>query len=222
MNRSPRLLGAIAIAAFTLSGCTDAAGYDLDNLLARTKVLSMLRETPSYQPYDMPRLPAPGSVPSSAPLGESATFTQLQLDSVGAVLANPLPATPEVIARGQIVYERQCSVCHGVEGDGAGTVVGPGRFPPSTALREAPTAARSDGYIYAVTRVGRGLMPAYGDRVSHDDRWAVVHYIRQLQGGLAPAAGAPPAGTQPVDETPGAEFPAAVETGVDTGQSELQ
>jgi mono/diheme cytochrome c family protein len=194
MNRRFRQsLGLVALGTLALGGCTDAAGYDLDRFFGRFPVLSTMRGTVTYQPHDMPRLPAPGSVPSSTPLGdEMAPFTQLQLDSVGAALTNPLQATPEVLARGQVVYERQCSVCHGVAGDGAGTVVGPGRFPSATALRDPATAARSDGYLYGVIRVGRGLMPAYGERVSHDDRWAVVHYMRQLQGG-APATTTAPA-----------------------------
>ena len=46
----------------------------------------------------------------------------------------------------------------------------------------------SDGYIYGMIRVGRGLMPAYGYRVTHFDRWHIVNYVRQLQG---PASAAP-------------------------------
>jgi prenyltransferase beta subunit len=30
-------------------------------------------------------------------------------------------------------------------------------------------------------RVGRGLMPSYGARITHFDRWHVVNYVRQLQ-----------------------------------------
>ena len=42
-------------------------------------------------------------------------------------------------------------------------------------------AAYSDQYIYAMIRVGRGLMPEYGSRITHFDRWHVVNYVRQLQ-----------------------------------------
>jgi hypothetical protein len=30
-------------------------------------------------------------------------------------------------------------------------------------------------------RVGRGLMPAYGPRITHFDRWKIVNYVRLLQ-----------------------------------------
>ena len=39
----------------------------------------------------------------------------------------------------------------------------------------------SDGYIYGIMRVGRGLMPPYGHQISHFDRWNIVNYIRVLQ-----------------------------------------
>ncbi len=46
-----------------------------------------------------------------------------------------------------------------------------------------PIAQRhSDGMLYAIVRHGRGLMPAYGDRLRGEDRWHVVNYVRQLQG----------------------------------------
>jgi hypothetical protein len=40
---------------------------------------------------------------------------------------------------------------------------------------------RTDGYIYGMIRVGRGLMPPYGHQVAHFDRWNIVNYVRQLQ-----------------------------------------
>ncbi len=213
----------MALGTLSLGGCTDAAGYDLDVLFGYFPVLSTMRGTVSYQPHTLPRLPAPGSVPVSSPLGDAeAPFTQLQLDSVGAALVNPVPATPEVLTRGQVMYERQCSVCHGVPGDGAGTVVGPGRFPSATAVRDPATAARSDGYLYGVIRVGRGLMPAYGERISYEDRWAIVHYMRQLQGRAPGAPVVTPAGEVPGATAPGLapepQLPPVADTAAPAGQ----
>jgi mono/diheme cytochrome c family protein len=83
--------------------------------------------------------------------------------------------------------------------------VGPGKFPTAPAINGAATAARSDGYIYGVIVVGRGLMPAYGEKVTHADRWAVVTYLRQLQaqGGAAAAVPAAPTTVNPPDVTAG-------------------
>ena len=54
-----------------------------------------------------------------------------------------------------------------------------GYVPPLTADM---TKQRSDGYIYAIIRHGRGIMPRYGDKIQGIDRWHVVNYVRQLQG----------------------------------------
>jgi mono/diheme cytochrome c family protein len=179
MKRRLIALGVLALAA---TGCTDAAGYDLDYIMGRVPFLSTMRRSVSYDPQTLPRLPAPGSVPFSSPNGAVVpVFAQAQLDSAAATLTNPLPASPDVIARGAAVYANQCFTCHGDGGAGNGPVVGAGRFPMGPPLNGPAAAGRSDGYIYGVIRVGRGLMPSYGDRVGDNDRWAIVHYLRQLQ-----------------------------------------
>ncbi len=202
---------AISFLIVGMSGCTDWALYDLDVFWGKIPMLSVMRESVAFDPQELPRLPAEGSIPVATPIGDvPPPFTQLQLDSVGAVLTNPLQPTDEVLARGQVVYERNCAVCHGDSGTGDGTIVGPGRFPTPPDLTAAASAARSPGYVYGVIRVGRGLMPAYGSRITHSDRWAVVTYLRQAQGVgnaatvAAPADAAAPA---PTDSAAVAETP---------------
>ena len=43
----------------------------------------------------------------------------------------------------------------------------------------------SDGALYGMVvdaqRMGRGLMPRYGDKIHGADRWDVVNYVRGLQ-----------------------------------------
>ncbi len=190
---SPRSICAFVLVVAAVSGCTDAGGYDLDYVMGRARILSTMRSTVAWEPQTLPLLPAEGTVPVLSPMGEVVpTFTQAQLDSVGAVLTNPIAATPAILARGEAVYRNQCFVCHGAQGEGNGPVVGGGRFPLGPSLTTGPAVGRADGYLYGIIRVGRGLMPAYGERVTHDDRWAVVMYLRQLQGGAPPAVAAAP------------------------------
>jgi mono/diheme cytochrome c family protein len=220
-GRRARGFASVALASLAASGCTDWAGYDLDYLMGRTAVLATMRSTVSFDPQSFARLPVPGTVPFSSPVGELLPpFTQAQLDSVAATLTSPLQPTPDVLSRGAYIYSNQCFACHGEAGAGNGPVVGAGKFPLGPVLNGGTAAARSDGYLYAIIRVGRGLMPPYGDRVSHDDRWALVHYLRQLQGQsgalTAPAAATPAAGAAGAAQ-PGAPQPAGAQP-AGTGQ----
>ncbi len=61
--------------------------------------------------------------------------------------------------------------------------------PPSfhqARLRDAP-----DRHFFDVITQGYGVMPSYADRVTPQDRWAIVAYIRALQlSQAAPSAAA--------------------------------
>ena len=208
---------ALAGALLALPACTDWAAYDLDVASGAVPQFSTMRDDVVPDPYQMLREPVPGTVPAVHPLGDvPAPYTQAQLDSVAPTLANPLQPTAQVLARGRLQYERNCSVCHGALGDGQGSVIdAQTKFPYAPPVNAGPALARSDGYLYAVIDVGRGLMPPYGSRMTHLDRWAVVTYLRRLQGaGAAPGAqpAVPPAGAAagtaaPVAPQPGAAQP---------------
>jgi mono/diheme cytochrome c family protein len=205
-----RAVVALLTGLVATTGCTDWAGYDLDYAWSAIPALSTMRRSVNFDPYDMPRLPPENSIALETGNGDTPPhFSQAQLDSAAATLRNPFAASGSaaVLARGQFVYSTQCSVCHGPQGAGNGTVVGAGRFPFAPAINGPATAARSDGYIYAVVAVGRGLMPAYGEKVTHTDRWAVVSYVRQLQGQSATPAAVPgvPTVVNPPDATPGGQ-----------------
>jgi mono/diheme cytochrome c family protein len=77
-------------------------------------------------------------------------------------------------------YQTYCAVCHGTTAVGDGPLVGQGKLPFATNLLLPATEERTDGYLYAVVRVGRGLMPSYR-RIPQAERWAVVNYVRYLQ-----------------------------------------
>jgi mono/diheme cytochrome c family protein len=195
----------VAMLAVAVGGCTR-----VEEMLSAIPALNFMRVSPALDPHEAPR-PAPvGSVPYRSP-GERweppVERTEAALRAWGDTLTNPLPMSDAVLARGQEVYDVFCSVCHGPQGHGDGQLVGPGLFPFAIDLTLPATADRSDGYLYAVTRIGRGLMPAY-QRVPPSDRWAVVNYMRQLQAGPAGAPD-PATGPDPADTGAGEPQPAA-------------
>ncbi len=200
MKRSERVvqLAALALAAISASACTQ-----IDNALASVPVFAFLREAPSFDPYEMPRLPAPGSVPFASPQGRVLPVIEPSEAGLNAFAASPHGSNPyealagdeQWVAYGQEMYDRHCMVCHGTEGRGDGPVIGPDLFPMGMSLVTGNAPGRTDGYMYGIIRVGRGLMPAYGGRTTDAERWAIVNYVNRLQAaaGAAEAPAAPAA-----------------------------
>lgn len=77
----------------------------------------------------------------------------------------------ETLSLGKRIYEINCAACHGE--DGVGTVLGAADF---TDLRLVDDRAPRDFYLL-VTQ-GKGSMPAWQGRLSQDERWAVIDFLR--------------------------------------------
>ncbi len=188
------LLGTLLV---VLGGCTR-----VEEMLSAIPALNFMRVSPALDPWEAPRPAPPGAVPVESPAERWEPVverTEAALRAWGDTLANPLPMSEPVLDRGREVFANYCAVCHGPEGQGDGPLVGPGMFPFATNITLPATAERTDGYLYAVTRIGRGLMPAY-QRVPPSDRWAVVNYMRQLQQGDAVAQETAGAAEQPAEQ----------------------
>jgi mono/diheme cytochrome c family protein len=202
MRKGANALAVALAVALASAGCTQ-----FENAMASVPVFSFLRNAPFFDPYEAPRPAPPNSVPFLSPAGDvpgpivtTALVTDAGLIAFGERTPNPLPMSDTAaLSYGKVMFDRHCSVCHGPQGSGGGTIVGPGKFPPIVPnLMLSKAVALSDGYIYGIIAAGRGLMPAYGARMNHMERWATVNYLRQLQrtGAVAPAPAAAPA--QPV------------------------
>jgi mono/diheme cytochrome c family protein len=88
--------------------------------------------------------------------------------------------TREALTRGRERFNIYCTPCHGAAGDGNGYITERG-FPHPPTYHSERLRGVSDAYIFDVITHGYGVMYPYGDRVSADDRWAIVAYIRALQ-----------------------------------------
>jgi mono/diheme cytochrome c family protein len=122
---------------------------------------------------------------------ESSTFftdgqasRQLPAGTVprGAILSTqgPPPVTLAMIERGQQRYNVFCSPCHDRVGNGRGMIVLRGfKQPPS--FHEARLRGMPAEYFVQVMTEGYGVMPAYAEEVSLQDRWAIAAYMRALQ-----------------------------------------
>lgn len=110
-----------------------------------------------------------------------------------AVTLDELPASNPSLARGEKIYRSQCSLCHGIAGQGDGPT-GAALTPPPSKLADAVffrDASPLDFYRRVTIGVAGTAMPAYEGSLSLDDRWAVALYASTLR--LPAARGAVPA-----------------------------
>lgn len=179
---------ALILAALALSGCTT-----VDRAVGAVPWFTTMRDQPGARPFEgpadstgtRPRFLAPeGSIPVTGREDSLSLFDPAGLRITDG-LRNPMVPGAASLARGGKIFGTYCSVCHGTQGGGNGTVAG--RFGYVPDLTQDMTRQRSDGYLYAVIRHGRGIMPRYGDKIRDTrDRWHVVNYVRSLQGAVTP------------------------------------
>jgi mono/diheme cytochrome c family protein len=142
---------------------------------------------PKYMPDDPSSFFQDGrsdrpEVPGTVARGHLRTDELLYTGRVNGVLADqfPFPVTREVLERGRERFNIYCTPCHDYTGSGQGMIVRRGFQPPpsyhSDRLRKAPA-----GHFFEVMTNGYGAMYSYAGRITPEDRWAIVAYIRALQ-----------------------------------------
>jgi mono/diheme cytochrome c family protein len=84
------------------------------------------------------------------------------------------------MARGQDRYTIYCAPCHGALGDGNGITkqYGMGATP---SYHDARLRQMAEGELYNTITNGKGNMLSYADKITPEDRWAVIAYVRALQ-----------------------------------------
>lgn len=104
--------------------------------------------------------------------------------AIAEVLNNPFPITTAGLEKGKALYNIQCAICHGEKGDGAGYLVRDdgGKYPvqPANFLLD-DLINSSNGRYYHALIYGKNLMGGYSDKLSYEERWQVIQYIRSLQ-----------------------------------------
>ncbi|MBI4241459.1 MAG: c-type cytochrome, partial [Candidatus Rokubacteria bacterium] len=97
------------------------------------------------------------------------------------------PASPDLVALGRRVYEKQCAACHGLDGRGEGEAAyllypKPRDFTASKfALVSAWERVPTDEDLFRT--ISRGMpgsaMPSWG-HLSEEERWGLVHYVKSF------------------------------------------
>jgi mono/diheme cytochrome c family protein len=120
---------------------------------------------------------------------------------------NPLPPL-DTIAKieAERLFLINCAICHGPKLDGNGPLVndGNGPWPGVPAILNGTVAKyrdMPDGQMYYSITYGKNLMGSYAGQVTPQQRWAIIHYIKDFQAKGQGAATIPAGGAKAQSET---------------------
>ena len=209
MRRGVVLLALAALASVLLAGCSNAGtsrgSYPID-------FFTEMHYAQSYKIQEPPSLSAPSvSVPTTAGMGVGyvldlsepfASEVEYTL-SEALGLENPVPRDTAILEMGAGLFQTNCAVCHGASGAGDGPMAqglqdagytglyGADKPAPADLTANGPTVNKPSGEIFQVLtegytgtyRIPDRVMPPFRKLLTAEERWALVHYIRSLQGG---------------------------------------
>jgi mono/diheme cytochrome c family protein len=94
-------------------------------------------------------------------------------------MKNPIAIDDSTMITGKDLYTEHCKSCHGTKGKGDGTKAE--KIEILCGDFTSPDYAKaSDGEAYWKTTEGRKPMPSFKEKLSDNERWAVIYYVRSL------------------------------------------
>ena len=143
------------------------------------RVFSEMANGPAYGSQSEHGLFADGRTQRPAVPGTVARGAAFEGDRTRKDRKNPIRPDLAALSRGKFVFDNYCAHCHGSKGRGDGAVATAfSGFAISVAGKG--TYDLKDGELFQIVSYGRNLMPAHASQVRIEDRWKVVHYLRDL------------------------------------------
>jgi cytochrome c oxidase cbb3-type subunit II len=108
-----------------------------------------------------------------------------QIDRSYWLSGNPLPVTEQNLLRGKTIFLQRCVGCHGLAGDGKGPGAKFMSPPPADFTDKDDACCGGDtgpgDFYYRILRGWTGTgMENFGDRLSVDDIWRVVLFVKTI------------------------------------------
>ena len=95
---------------------------------------------------------------------------------------NPVEATEDSVARGELLFASQCTMCHGKDGKGTGDLVERLKLPMPDFTDAEMQKQWTDGALFYVLTEGHGRMPSQGDRFQERTKWDLINFVRSFPG----------------------------------------
>lgn len=110
-----------------------------------------------------------------------------RIAAVTGITQETLPPGPASSERGRVLFEENCTSCHGESADGKGSNATDLDPPPADFTDPGFMRAETPYDFFHILTVGkaRSAMPAWGEALSVQDRWDLVSYLWSVRGGAA-------------------------------------
>jgi mono/diheme cytochrome c family protein len=95
-------------------------------------------------------------------------------------MKNPVATSDVSVKAGQTLFVRTCTPCHGKTGLGDGVKSKSLKVIP-TDFTKAAFTSQADGEMFYKTKTGKGEMPKYEGKLTDDDIWNLVNYMRTFK-----------------------------------------
>lgn len=125
-------------------------------------------QQPAFKPYQEPILVPPVT---------AIPFSATEIVSPSAEGKNPVAPTAASLAQGKTLFAIDCALCHGETSDQPG-LVGHKLKPPPPGLNPGLLKERSDSQLFKAISNGFGRMPPFKAKLSPQERWHLINYLR--------------------------------------------
>jgi mono/diheme cytochrome c family protein len=148
---------------------------------------------PAPAPAVPAQAPAVPALPPANPPGEALAPVQTVAPTPATPVKNPVKPTAESQAHAKSLYQIDCAICHGDNGNGKTDVAKSQNFQMADWTDPKTLAGKQDWELFNIIRTGKGTgMPAEPDgRAKDTDVWNLIIYIRTFSKGQPAPAAAP-------------------------------
>lgn len=152
----------------------------------RSPSYEVYSSNPNFKDSITMRQPVKGTVERNFAYFEYPS-TNEGYEAAGRDVKNPLEAVAANLEEGKRQYNIYCIHCHGEKGQGDGSIVAIGKFPPPPSYSKGNSSRGgamkdlTDGKIYHTITYGINLMGAHAAQILPAERWKIVMYVHELQ-----------------------------------------
>jgi mono/diheme cytochrome c family protein len=109
-------------------------------------------------------------------------------------MKNPVAPSESTQKAARGIYVNECAQCHGERGKGDGPEAAMHSPAPSDITDSKHMNTVTDGELFYQISEGRKPMPSFKRRLTEEQRWELVLFVRSISGSVAPVVPEPDAG----------------------------